>query len=217
MADAAVVDADTQINFTRSTVDAAGTPVEIAEAGSGLAVIHVAASTDRLAHLLAGQFRICCFEPGEEFAALAPAMKARRIAALADALGLQHYCLSVEGVDALAALHLGADVPEKLLRAVMFSPQVFDSAGVLNDPSLAAKLEGITAHSLALFGTDSGGNTQGDTSLHREKIPNCHLMYVFDALDPARSRPEAAAEVIGDFLKRGDGFLVSEQDGRLFP
>jgi pimeloyl-ACP methyl ester carboxylesterase len=217
MADAAVVERDTQINFTRSTVDAAGTPVEVAHAGNGLAVVHVAASSDRLAQLLAGQFRICCFEPGEEFAALAPAMKARRIAAIADALGLEQYCLSVEGDDAIAALHLAADEPEKLQRAVLLAPEVFDSTGVLNDPSLAAKLERITGHSLSLFGTDSGGNVQVMTSLYREKIPNCHLMYVFDALDPARSRPEAAAEVIADFLLRGDGFLVSEQDGRLFP
>ena len=217
MADAAIGEADMRISFTRTTIDAAGTPVAIAQAGSGFAVIHIAASVDRLAQLLAGQFRMCCFEPGEDFAILAPAMKARRIAAIADALGLEQYGISVEGADALAALHLAADEPEKLQRAVLHAPGVFDNAGVLNDPSLAARLEGITAHSLALFGTDSGGNCDSPASIYREKIPNCQLMYLFDAPGLARSRPEAAAEVIADFLQRGDGFLVSEQDGRLFP
>ena len=56
--------------------------------------------------------------------------------------------------------------------------------------------------------------------MHAAAKQHCSIdvtKFVFDALDPARSRPEAAAEVIGDFLKRGDGFLVSEQDDRLFP
>lgn len=214
-ADTAVL--ENTIAFALRDIDAKGVKAVVAEAGQGDAVLYCGASGDGLAGLLAADFRIFATDGGADFPGLSPAMKARRLAGLADALGLTAFSVCVCAADANAALHLAADEPEKLQRAILIEPQVYDANGVLFDPALAEKLGAIASHSLALFGTNDGGETQAFAAPYREHIPHCHLMYVYDAGDIVRERPQAAANVIGDFLRRGDGFLVSDQDGRLHP
>ncbi|MGE3247732.1 MAG: hypothetical protein AB7F96_06635 [Beijerinckiaceae bacterium] len=213
----AEVDEAQTVRFPQRTIDAGGSPVDIAEAGDGAPLIYLGTSTDTLAGLLARDFRVVALEPDSGFTALTPAMKARRIAAVAAALSLETYSVCAAGADTQAAAHLAADDPEKLQRAILLAPDVFDARGVLNDPSLSEKTADIACHSLALFGTDAGGHCEGNASHYRERLPKCHLMYVYDAPDPARDRPDAAASVIADFLRRGEGFLVSEKDGRVHP
>lgn len=203
--------------FKHYTLEAAGVEAEIAEAGTGAAVLYLGSHDDPLVKWISPKFHLHVVTPDKGFAALAPAMKARWIADIAQSLKLQHCALCVEGDNAAAVLHLAADDPEKFVNNVMIAPDVYDERGVLGDPALAEKLTSIASQTLALFGTDASGAVQGAASFYRANIANCHLMYVYDALDPARDRPEAAASVISDFLRRGDGFLVSEQDGRIHP
>ena len=216
VADAATLE-EKPVTFAVRTIDAKGASVEIAEAGEGAAVLWCGRPDAAPAGLLADGFRVVATAGGADFASLSPAMKARRLVAVAEALELEEYSVCVSGADSSAALHLAADEAEKLQRAILIEPQVYDAKGVLNDPALAEKLANIACHSLALFGVDSGGVTNAATSHYRERVPNCHLMYVYAAADIVRDRPQAAASVIADFLRRGDGFLVSEKDGRLHP
>lgn len=206
-----------ELNGTSRTLDAQGVAVAIAEAGQGDFVLVIGDPGSALASALAWQFRVVTTPGGDDFASLSPAMKARRIAAIATAGGYAAFALCVTGHDASAAMHLAADMPEAVQKCVLIEPHVYDARGVLYDPSLAEKLDKIACHSLALFGTDGGGNTQAAPSFYRALIPNCHLMYVFEAVDILKDRPDAAIEVIADFLRRGDGFVVSDKDGRLHP
>ena len=216
MADTAVSPlANASVTFTRQTLDVGATRVDIANAGQGRGVLYLAASSDPLAQILAADFNVHCFTPNDVFASLAPAAQARQIAAILEALALPACSVIAAGDDAQALLHLAADAPDASSNNIMVAPSVFDAQGVLRDPALADKLENITSHSLALFGTDSSGNATGSPSLYRQTIPYCHLMYVYDAPDPVRDRPQATACIIADFLRRGDGFLVNEKDGRI--
>jgi pimeloyl-ACP methyl ester carboxylesterase len=201
--------------FSRRAIDVAGSTVQIAQAGQGAPLLLIGNHADPLPQMLAGAFALTVIAADDSFAALTPAMKARRLAGLAQALDLDTYSVCAEAAEASAALHLAAGAPEAVQRCVLIAPQVYDAGGILNDPSLSDEIEAITCHSLALFGTDGGGNVDAVPALYRERIPNCHLMFVYDSTDPVRGRPQAAYEVVADFLNRAEGFLVSEQDGRL--
>jgi hypothetical protein len=52
----------------------------------------------------------------------------------------------------------------------------------------------------------------------RTLLPNCHFMFVYDA-GPAigAERPEALAFIAREFFERRDLFLVSRENGRVFP
>ncbi|MDP4593332.1 MAG: hypothetical protein NWT00_02050 [Beijerinckiaceae bacterium] len=203
------------IAFESRTYRAGYSSFEIASAGQGQHVLYIGAGSDTLAQLLAADFAVHAFAADETFASFAPAAKAQHLAVALEAMALTGCSVIAAGPDAQALVHLAAGAPDMCSSNVMIAPAVFDETGVLLDPALAEKLEKITSHTLALFGTDSGGAAVGGPSNYRQKIPNCHLMYVFDAPDPLRDRPQAAASVIADFLRRGDGFLVNEKDGRI--
>ena len=49
-------------------------------------------------------------------------------------------------------------------------------------------------------------------------LRNSSLQYVYDAAHDIQSdRPEAFADVVGDFLDRGMKFLINDQDGLINP
>jgi len=53
---------------------------------------------------------------------------------------------------------------------------------------------------------------------YRQHYANAHLMLIYDAAHLVDvDRPEAVAEVVGDFLARKERFLVSEQSGVIHP
>ena len=199
------IDRAEPVAFSSRTIDVDGAEIRIAEAGQGDALLYVAPAQDRLAGLLAAQFRVIAVQ------------QAGHIAAIVKALGLDPYSICVEGANARAALSLAIGKSAAPQRLILIAPEVLGPEQDLNDPTIAERLQDSACDILLLFGTDTGGAGSETASAHREKIPRSHLMYIFDAEDPARSRPEAAASVIADFINRGDGFLVSEADGRLFP
>jgi pimeloyl-ACP methyl ester carboxylesterase len=54
--------------------------------------------------------------------------------------------------------------------------------------------------------------------IYRAKLPRCHLVYVYDAGHAIDiDRPEAVASVVGEFLERGEGFIVNRQSGLINP
>jgi len=54
--------------------------------------------------------------------------------------------------------------------------------------------------------------------LYKELMPNCHLVLVYDAGHAMDAeRPEAFAEVVGDFLERHEAFLISRTETLLHP
>ena len=71
---------------------------------------------------------------------------------------------------------------------------------------------------MILFGRDDGIINPINGRTLRRVLRNSSLQYVYDAAHDIQSdRPEAFADVVGDFLDRGMKFLINDQDGLINP
>jgi pimeloyl-ACP methyl ester carboxylesterase len=90
--------------------------------------------------------------------------------------------------------------------------------GPPRDAPFEARLEELQMPVLALFGTEDRVTPPEGAHLYREILPDCHIVMVYDAAHAIDGdRPEALASVVGDFLERGDRFLVSHKSGVIHP
>lgn len=90
--------------------------------------------------------------------------------------------------------------------------------GPPRDPEFEARLAGLKIPVLALFGTRDKLASPEAAHLYREKLPDCNLMFIYDAAHAIDAdRPEAVCSVAGDFLARQDQFLVSTESALLNP
>jgi len=86
------------------------------------------------------------------------------------------------------------------------------------DPELERRLRGVTTPTLVLFGTLDRVIPPEMGRLYKELIPNCHLVFVYDAGHGiSTDRPEAFAEVTADFLERHEAFVISRADTLIHP
>jgi len=86
------------------------------------------------------------------------------------------------------------------------------------DPDLEARMRQLEVPTLVLWGTLDRLIPSEMGRIYKELMPNCHLVLVYDAghlIDA--ERPEACAEVIGDFLERHEAFLISRTDTMIHP
>ena len=89
--------------------------------------------------------------------------------------------------------------------------------GPPRDAPFEKRLAALTMPVLALFGTVDRVTPAEGAHLYRETLPNCHIVLVYDAAHAVDGdRPEAAASVIDDFLKREDKFLVRNTSSLLY-
>ncbi|MDE0060260.1 MAG: alpha/beta fold hydrolase [Defluviicoccus sp.] len=95
------------------------------------------------------------------------------------------------------------------------------SARLLGPPRDAAfenRLATLDVPVLALFGTEDTITPPEGARLYRQVLPDCHLMLVYDAAHAIDAdRPEALAEVVGDFLARHGKFLVRQESDLVHP
>jgi pimeloyl-ACP methyl ester carboxylesterase len=86
------------------------------------------------------------------------------------------------------------------------------------DKGFSALLADLPTRTLILFGRDDGIINPINGRLLRRSLRNSSLQYVYDAAhDIQCDRPEAFADVVGDFLARGMKFLINDQDGLINP
>jgi pimeloyl-ACP methyl ester carboxylesterase len=86
------------------------------------------------------------------------------------------------------------------------------------DDGFSARLTELPTRTLILFGRDDGIINPINGRVLRRSLRNSSLQYVFDAAHDIQSdRPEAFADVVGDFLERGMKFLINDQDGLINP
>ncbi len=86
------------------------------------------------------------------------------------------------------------------------------------DAELEAGLRGLTAPALVVFGTRDEVIPPDMGRIYKELMPNAHLVFVYDAgHGVAAERPEAFAEVVTDFLKRNDAFVISRANTVILP
>jgi pimeloyl-ACP methyl ester carboxylesterase len=80
------------------------------------------------------------------------------------------------------------------------------------DEAVLARFGDVVAPVLAVFGSR---DTVIPPELGREyqaRMPNAHLVFVYDAAHMMMAeRPEAFAEVVGDFLSRGEAFVIRRE------
>jgi pimeloyl-ACP methyl ester carboxylesterase len=90
--------------------------------------------------------------------------------------------------------------------------------GPPRDAALEGKLPGLSVPTLVVFGTEDRLTPPDMARFYRQTYGNAHLMLVYDAAHLVDlDRPEATAEVVGDFLMRKERFLVSERSGAIYP
>jgi pimeloyl-ACP methyl ester carboxylesterase len=86
------------------------------------------------------------------------------------------------------------------------------------DAVLEARLPGIATPTLVLFGTLDRLMPSELGRLYKAALPNCSLVLVYDAGHAiAAERPEAFAEVVGDFLERREAFIISRSETLINP
>lgn len=90
--------------------------------------------------------------------------------------------------------------------------------GPARDEVLEDRMTDIHVPVLVLFGTEDRMIPSEMGRLYCEKIPNCHLILVYDAGHVVDAdRPEAFVSVVSDFLQRHDAFLVNRHSGLIHP
>jgi len=86
------------------------------------------------------------------------------------------------------------------------------------DADLERRLSSLTVPTLVLFGTLDSVIAPAMGRVYKELMPNCHLVFVYDAAHAISSdRPEAFAEVVGDFLERHEAFVISRTGTVIHP
>ena len=134
-----------------------------------------------------------------------PREAARQIVPAVAALGIERFDLIGERTGAAAAMWL-ALAPEAEIGSVVL-------AGPDGQPDEAFRE--IKQPVLVLSGTNDHSNTGGRW---RALLPDCHFMFVYDAGRAiGAERPQALAFIAREFFERRDLFLVSRENGMVFP
>lgn len=90
--------------------------------------------------------------------------------------------------------------------------------GPARDADLEARLHDLAVPTLVLFGTLDRMIPPEMGHLYKELMPNCHLVFVYDAGHAiASDRPEAFNEVVADFVERHEAFVISRTPTVIHP
>jgi pimeloyl-ACP methyl ester carboxylesterase len=90
--------------------------------------------------------------------------------------------------------------------------------GPARDEALESRMPGLHVPVLVLFGTMDRMIPSEMGRLYCDKLPNCHLVLVYDAGHAVDAdRPEAFVSVVSDFLQHHEAFLVNRQSGLINP
>jgi pimeloyl-ACP methyl ester carboxylesterase len=97
-------------------------------------------------------------------------------------------------------------------------PLVARLRGPDRDADLETRMRDLATPTLVLFGTLDRVIPPGMGHFYKELLPNCHLVFVYDAGHAiSTERPEAFAEVTGDFLERHEAFVISRTETVIHP
>jgi pimeloyl-ACP methyl ester carboxylesterase len=207
----------------------AGDPIVVLHGGEGLAWSSIHES-------LAGRYRVIA--PEVPFvgtgARLSMRELGRTLTSFASGLGLDRYRLMSSGLSARIALWQAIDTPERIDALVMIAPAAIlpddwpapagmpaalaELARPHRDPELERRLGEIRAPVLVIFGTRDDVVPPAMGRHYRERIPNSYYVMVYDAGHAiAAERPDALTKLVGDFLERGDAFIVNRASGLINP
>ena len=105
--------------------------------------------------------------------------------------------------------------PELIMKGMGLAMRLI---GPARDAEMEARLAATKVPVLVLMGTADRLIPPEMGRLYREKLPDCHVVMVYDAAHAVDTdRPEAVFAVVDDFLARHDKFVVSNENGVIFP
>lgn len=234
--------------FNEGYVEADGFRIRYAEAGQGLPLVHLhGAGGMRLtqAHdLLSRNHRVIAFEmPGfgdspENTRTGSLRELATTMGGALSALGIERCNLMGTSFGARVALWLALERPDRIQALVLESPAAIRPAGhelpgTLDakhralatrlrgpdrDADLESRMPSLPTPTLVLFGTHDRLIPPEMGRHYKELLPNCHLVFVYDAGHRISSeRPEAFADVVGDFLERHEAFVINRAETVINP
>lgn len=141
---------------------------------------------------------------------------AASVIAQAQSAGVQSFALLSSRDQCALALQIAALKGDDLQALILLAPQALDENGGAQDGVLATPLADIKAQTLVVFGTRDTLAPPQHAGRYKQALPACHIMLVYDAADLERERADAVFEAVNDFLKRREGFLVNNLDGKIF-
>lgn len=204
-------------------IEIGGRRLRVTETGQGPVLIHLAGARGSgliPAHaLLARRFRVLVFEspaPLSVGAAEPPEALAEGLAAATQRLGIEAFDLLGTSAGAPAAVALARHARERVRALVLEAPLLLDPAR--RDEALEHRLGELTVPTLVLLGTEDTVLPGAVGRAYKALIPGSHLVFVYAAGHAiAADRPEAFAEVVGDFLERHEAFVVSRARSVILP
>ena len=201
--------------FSEGRVEVGGVAWRYAEAGQGtpLVDVHGAGSDARptAAHeLLARHVRVIVLElPAGGRQADAAASLGRAL----EALALGEVNLMGSGDCSAWVLELAQRQPERVRALVLEAP-----TAIARDAALAERLSEVATPTLVLFGTADAASAQESGRVYAERMPNGHLVFVYDAARTiGHDRPEAFADVVVDFVERHEAFIINRTPTVIHP
>jgi pimeloyl-ACP methyl ester carboxylesterase len=186
-------------DFSSREVTAAGVKARIVEAGKGAPVVVLAAGFGGSAahRALAERFRVIALETTERDASKVGAAAAS-LDTGADKIGL----LAI-GDQAGAALVAAQALGERANAVVLASPRGVLGAG----DAIAPLLRGVMTPKLVMLGYDDKDAPKDAITQYKKGLSRSNVMLIYAAgADIAADRPQAFADVAGDFLERQDRF-----------
>jgi len=174
------------------------------ETGDGPALVHLAATGELTpAHTLLGRrFRVIVLDTPER--GLAPSAVLGGLATL----GVERFSLLGSAMTVNTALDVALAAPERVLGLVLESPRSIGAGADL------AALGMATCLLCGTLDAEAAPAARRCAAL----IPNAHLVFVYAAgRTIAHDRPEAFAEVVGDFLERHEAFVISRATTVIHP
>jgi pimeloyl-ACP methyl ester carboxylesterase len=205
------------VSFVERHVETDGGRIRYLEAGQGAPLVHVhGAGTLEItsAHdLLARRFRVIAFESPAAADACSPhstPVLASTMLRAIQTLGVETFNLLGSSLGGPTSLWMALEAPSRVLALVLETPD--------RDADLDSRLSGLAVPTLVLLGTRNDTATQRMGRACRERIPNGHLVFVYDAGRAiGRDRPEAFAEVLTDFVERHEAFVINRTETVIHP
>jgi pimeloyl-ACP methyl ester carboxylesterase len=115
-----------------------------------------------------------------------------------------------ERMDPLPALDAAVAAKQRTLVGRLRGPD--------RDAALEDRMRGLVVPVLVVFGTLDRVMPPEMGRHYKALLPNCHLVFVYDAGHLiGAERPEAFAEVVGDFLERREAFVISRRETLIYP
>jgi len=138
----------------------------------------------------------------------APAAAPESILRAIEQLGLPTFSLLASGSMSGTALRVAVTAPERIDAIVLETPTAIDEEPAMRE---------LATPTLLLYGTRDPATPAVGRRL-AGILPNAHLVFVYDAgATIAADRPEAFAEVAGDFLERHEAFVISRSTTVIYP